>query len=73
MRIIDKSPVGGSTGYLLDTWPGGRSLRLITRPTALIAKDILPLNEWSHVAATIDGKSGKQILYLNGKKVAESQ
>ncbi len=71
-RIIDKSPVGGSSGYLLDTWPGGKSLRLITREPALVVENVLPLNQWSHVAATIDGKSGKQILYLNGEKIAES-
>lgn len=71
-RILDKSPVGGSSGYLLDTWPGGKSLRLITREPALVIKDVLPLNQWSHVAATVDGESGKQILYLNGEKIAES-
>lgn len=70
-RLIDKSPAGSASGYLLDTWPGGRSLRLITRDPALLIKDVLPLNQWSHVAATVDGKSGEQIIYLNGKKVAQ--
>lgn len=71
MRILDKSPVGAATGYLLDTCPGN-SLRLITRDPHLIFKANLPTNEWSHVAATVDGQTGKQILYLNGKPVAES-
>ena len=71
MRIIDKSPVGEASGYLLDTYPGN-SLRLITRDPHLSYKANLPTNQWSHVAATVDGKTGKQILYLNGNVVAES-
>ena len=71
MRIIDKSPVGEASGYLLDTYPGN-SLRLITRDPHLIFKANLPTNQWSHVAATVDGQTGKQILYLNGKPVAQS-
>jgi alpha-L-fucosidase 2 len=71
MRIIDKSPVGEASGYLLDTYPGN-SLRLITRDPHLIYQANLPTNQWSHVAATVDGQTGKQILYLNGKPVAES-
>ena len=72
MRIIDKSPVGTASGYLLDTYPG-LSLRLITREPHLIYDAKLPLNEWTHVAATVDGKTGKQILYINGKAVKESE
>lgn len=71
MRIIDKSPVGAASGYLLDTYPGN-SLRLITRDPHLGFKANLPTNQWSHVAATVDGKTGKQILYLNGQPVAIS-
>jgi hypothetical protein len=71
MRILDKSPVGVATGYLLDTYPGN-SLRLITRDPHLSFKAQLPTNQWSHVAATVDTKTGKQILYLGGKPVAES-
>lgn len=71
MRIIDKSPVGTAAGYLLDTHPNN-SLRLITREPHLIYDAKLPLNEWTHVAATVDGKTGKQILYVNGSKVVES-
>jgi alpha-L-fucosidase 2 len=71
MRILDKSPVGEATGYLLDTYPGS-SLRLITRDPHLTHPAKLPASQWSHVAATVDGKTGKQTLYLNGKAVAES-
>ena len=71
-RLIDKSKAGAAAGYLLDTYPGGTSLRLITREPALIAKDVLPLNQWSHVAATV-AADGHQTLFLNGKVVAESQ
>jgi hypothetical protein len=71
MRIIDKSPVGAASGYLLDTYPAN-SLRLITREPHLSYAANLPTNQWSHVAATVDAKTGKQTLYLNGKLVAES-
>ncbi|MBI5387215.1 MAG: glycoside hydrolase N-terminal domain-containing protein [Verrucomicrobia bacterium] len=71
-RIIDKSPVGAATAYLLDTYPGN-SLRLITRDPHLSFAAKLPLNQWSHVAATVDGKTGQQLLYLNGELVARSE
>lgn len=32
----------------------------------------LPKNEWSHLAATVDGTAGTMKLYLNGKQVAAS-
>jgi hypothetical protein len=72
MRIIDKCPVSAARGYLLDTYPGD-SLRLITREPHLIFPAKLPCGKWTHVAATVDGKTGKQRLYLNGKVVTESQ
>src|ERR1019366_1950328 len=71
MRIIDKSPVGAASAYLLDTYPNN-SLRLITRDPHLIFDAKLPLNKWTHVAATVDGKTGKQVLFINGKVVTES-
>ena len=71
LRIIDKSPVGAASGYLLDTYPAN-SLRLITRDPHLSFAANLPTNQWSHVAATVDAKTGKQVLYLNGRPVAES-
>jgi len=71
MRIIGKSPVGEASGCLLDTYPGN-SLRLTTRDPRLTFKANLPTNQWSRVAATVNGQTGKQILYLNGKPVAES-
>lgn len=68
-RIIDKSPVGGATAYLLDTYPGN-SLRLIHRNPHLGYDAKLPVGQWSHVTATIDGKTGEAVLYLNGTPVA---
>ena len=67
-RIIDKSTVGTSDNYLLDTYPGN-SLRLITQQGTISYDAKLPTNKWSHVAASFDGQ-GKLILYLNGKAVA---
>ena len=72
MRLIDKSPVGAASGYLLDTHPDN-ALRLISREPHLSYPAKLPVNQWTHVAATVDGKTGKQILYVNGKKVAEAE
>jgi len=72
-RIIDKTPVGAAAGYMIDSWPDGRSFRLITRDPHIIQSDVFRLNQWTHVAATVDGKTGKQTLYVNGAKVKESQ
>ena len=71
MRIIDKSPVGAASAYLLDTYPDN-SLRLITRDPHLGFDAKLPVHEWTHVAATVDGRTGKQVLFINGRVVAES-
>jgi hypothetical protein len=69
-RIIDKTPVGGATAYLLDTYPGN-SLRLIFRNPHVTYDAKLAVNRWAHVAATVDGETGHACLYLNGKLVAE--
>ena len=71
MRILDKCPGNVARGYLLDTYPGD-SLRLITREPHLMFPAKLPAGRWTHVAATVDGPSGKQKLFINGKRVAES-
>ena len=70
-RVIDKSPVGEATAYLLDTCPGN-SVRLITRDPHLIFYANLPLDQWTHIAATADSESRHQVLYVNGKAVAQS-
>ena len=67
-RILDKSRVGTSNGYLLDTHPGN-SLRLIVERAALSFDARLPADEWSHVAATVDA-AGRLALFVNGKQVA---
>ena len=51
-RIIDKSEVGTSNGYLLDTHPGN-SLRLITERGVLSYDAKLKPDVWVHVAATV--------------------
>ncbi len=68
-RIIDKSKAGTSDGYLLDTAPGN-SLRFIIEAGTLGHDAKLPPDQWAHVAATVD-PAGRQVLYVNGKPVAE--
>ena len=68
MRIIDKCPTTSAQGYLLDTYPKD-SLRLITRDPHLVYSAKLTVGTWTHVAATVDGKTGAQTVYLNGMPV----
>ncbi|PIY35644.1 MAG: hypothetical protein COZ06_37840 [Armatimonadetes bacterium CG_4_10_14_3_um_filter_66_18] len=70
-RIIDKTQVGTSNGYLLDTCPSN-SLRLIVERGSLgHAANLVP-DQWAHVAATV-AADGTEALYLNGKAVATQQ
>jgi len=70
-RILDKSRVGTSSGYLLDTFPGG-SLRLIVQQGTLSHDARLPTGQWTHVAGTVDG-DGTLALYVGGKQVASQK
>ena len=63
--------MGKAAGYLLDTYPGN-SLRLISREPHLVYDAHLPIGEWTHVAATVDGTTGRQVLYMNGRAVSET-
>lgn len=67
MRLIDKTPVGAASAWMLDTYPGD-SLRLIYQDPHVAFPAKLPTNEWSHVAATVT-TDGVSVLYLNGKRV----
>jgi len=73
MRLLDKSPVGVARGYLLDTYPRGQALRLVAGDPPVTAKATIPPGKWTHVAATIDAKTGRRIVYLNGKKLAADE
>ena len=70
-RILDKSRVGTSNGYLLDTHPGN-SVRLIVERSALSHDARLPTDKWTHVAATV-AAGGRLALYLDGRQVASVQ
>ncbi len=66
-RIIDKTIVGTSNGYLLDTHPGN-SLRVIVEADSLQRDGALAPGAWVHAAATV-APSGRLALYVDGKEV----
>jgi len=66
-RLIDKTVVGTSNGYLLDTYPGN-SLRLIVAAGTLGCEGALAPDAWVHVAA-VAAPSGRLALYVDGKEV----
>jgi len=68
-RIVDDITPGGSDGFLLDTSPGN-SLRVIVGSATLGKRDVLPVGQWSHVAAVVDPSAGRTTLYLNGAPLA---
>ncbi len=68
MRVLDKSRVGTSNGFLLDTHPGN-SLRVIVERGALSSDAGLTAGQWAHVAATVTA-SGLRTLYVNGRRIA---
>lgn len=70
MRIVDKTTVGTNEAYMIDTYPM-LSLRFVGEPSHVVAKDVLKLGEWQHVAATFDGRRGIIRLFVNGNIVAE--
>ena len=57
--------VGQHGAYSFDCYAGGGWL------VELIADDILPCYEWSHLVAVVDTDSKTATLYRNGKKVKE--
>ena len=66
-RIIDKSEVGTSNGFLLDTHPG--PARLIVDAGAASYEAKFQPDKWVHVAATV-APDGKIAMYVDGKPVA---
>jgi hypothetical protein len=67
-RIIDKSAVGTSNGYLLDTHPGN-SLRIIAETGTVSHDGKLASATWVHVAGTV-APDGTLALYIDGSEVA---
>ncbi len=70
-RLVDKITPGGSDGFLLDTHPGN-SLRFICGPTILQQNDVLPTDQWTHVAAVAEPGAGECRLYVNGRRTGSS-
>jgi hypothetical protein len=69
-RLVDKISVGGSDGFLLDTFPGN-SLRWICGQTMFQQPNALPPDRWTHVAAVADPARGGCRLYVDGRLVAD--
>jgi hypothetical protein len=70
-RIIDNCSPGGSNGFILDTYPAN-SLRFIVGKDVIIKKNCLKEGIWQHVAATVDASDRTLKVYLDGKKIAET-
>lgn len=70
-RLVDKITIGGSDGFLLDTFPGN-SLRFICGQQILQREGALPAGEWTHVTAVADPAGAGCRLYVNGKLVSDT-
>lgn len=68
-RIMDKCIAGTAVGYTFDTCPNN-SLRFILDAGTISYDARLEPGKWHHVAAVLDGMTGRQIIYLDGKPVA---
>ncbi|MBK7854986.1 MAG: hypothetical protein IPJ79_08850 [Bacteroidetes bacterium] len=67
-RIIDKQNVGGSNGpFTFDTYNGLRLIFGTSTGSHQVETGVgLPLNTWTHVAATADVATGEMKLFVNG-------
>jgi hypothetical protein len=70
-RIVDKCPVGGAQGWMLDTYPGN-SLRLVAGDPPATVDARLPEGSRSVVAATYDATSGRKRLFIDGRIAADT-
>lgn len=70
MRIVDKSPVGAQSGYMLDTYPGG-SVRFLLAEGMLTAHHVLHAGEWTHVVGVFSAAEGVYRVYVNGRLAAD--
>jgi alpha-L-fucosidase 2 len=70
VRIIDKSPAGAQTGYMLDTYPGN-SLRLLLAEGQLTTENVLEPGRWTHVAGVFSVSEGVYRVYVNGRLAAD--
>jgi hypothetical protein len=69
-RILDKTLPGNDAGILLDTYPGGTSLRLIAGKNRFDVRDCLKVGEWNHVVVAVNANQQRMEIYLNGKRIA---
>ncbi len=70
-RIVDCITPGGSDGFLLDTHPRN-SLRLIVGHQTLVKENVLPADQWVHVAAVVNNKTAEIKTYINGEAVVNA-
>lgn len=65
-RIWDKITPGSGDGLLLDLVGG---IRLICGKTVVLANHTPPAGQWSHLACSVNMKTGRVRFFLNGKPV----
>ena len=65
-RLIDKSQVGTSNGYLLDTYPSN-SLRLISQAGTISHNTPLAAGQWVHVAGTVDSEGRRRSTFKENR------
>ena len=71
--LFDKYEATGDHGYLLDATTGAAGLRFAARQTSSLQSDSatgqVALQEWTHVAVTLNQVTREAVLYKNGEEI----
>jgi hypothetical protein len=66
------SPSDKTNGWTFDIHPAG-ALRLITTDPHLTKTDAIEPEKWTHIAAVVDGETGRRVLYVNSAQVVVAE